>query len=408
VGRRELGIFGVILTLSTGLPARAAISYADIDRHALAVPASSATSVAKLAEALARPARSDEEKARAIFRWMCAHITYDQEAYDSGRHGDTSPEAVLRRRESVCAGYAGLFQALATAAGLRAVSIAGHGKGVGYRLGAPVADTNHDWNAVWIAGRWQLLDVTWGAGAFSGGRWQRRFTEHYFLTPPEEFIFDHFPTDPKWQLLDPPLSSERYRGLAYLRPAFFEHGLAVSGHRALRLAARDSADLTFTGPQDVQLTARLSSEGGGALEDNWTLCQRSGSVHHVLVRWPRAAHYRLTIFAKGIREDGPLWEAADYVIEASAGASSGFPLTYSTFGERGVLLRSPLGATLRAGRPQTFSLIVPDAKEVSVVSGQKWYPLARSGDDFSGAITPSRGPVQVVADSWVLARWDAR
>ena len=206
------------------------------------------SSVEGLAAALTRPARNDEEKARAIFRWIAAHIAYDQGGRLSGRFGDTSPEAVLRRRESVCAGYARLFEALARAAGLQVVRISGHSKGAGYRLGGEATETNHDWNTVYLQGRWRLLDVTWGTGALLGDRWERRFTEHYFLTPPEEFIYDHFPDNPKWQLLARPLTRAQYCELAALRPAFFEHGLRVESHPNLRLTAEEAAEIPLHRP----------------------------------------------------------------------------------------------------------------------------------------------------------------
>src|SRR6202034_1523577 len=39
---------------------------------------------------------------------------------------------------------------------------------------------------------------------------QKRFKEFYFLTPPEQFIFNHLPKDSKWQLLDNVVSQEEF------------------------------------------------------------------------------------------------------------------------------------------------------------------------------------------------------
>ena len=128
----------------------------------------------------------------------------------------------------------------------------------------------------------------------------------------------------------------------------------------------------------------------------------------MLVRWPRAGQYRLTIFAKGCQETGALWEAADYLIQGTGAARAPFPLTYSTFGEHGVTLREPLTGRLSAGRPQTFSLLVPGAQEVNVVFHRQWLRLTKEGDEFTGTITPTAGEVQLVADSWVLARYEAK
>ncbi len=246
-----------------------------------------------------------------------------------------------------------------------------------------------------------------GRGARMGNHWQRHFTEHYFLTPPEEFSYDHFPDDARWQLLTQPLTRTQYEGLVALHPAFFEHGLAVVGPSSLRVGAGDSATFTFTSREEVQLSAELFSQGqevGGV----WTLCQGSRSQYQVLVRWPRAGSYRLMIFVKGRREPGELSEAAEYLIDARAGTPGGFPATYSSLGAQGASLREPLNGTLAAGRAQTFCLTVPGAREVNVVCNRQWHPLTKRGDEFVGSIRPAVGPVEVVADSWVLARYEAR
>jgi hypothetical protein len=405
---RPLAVGTCFLLLVWLAPAGAAPPYADLDRHALAVSDRDEASVERLAAALTDSAATDREKARAIFRWIAAHISYDEEAYYSGRYGDTSPEAVLHRRASVCAGYAHLYEALARAAGLEAVRVAGHAKGVSYRLGAPVTGADHEWNAVKLDGRWYLLDVTWGAGLLMGQGWTRHFNEHYFLTPPEEFIYDHFPNDAQWQLLDPPRTRDEYAQLAYLRPEFFQHGLKVGSHPRVRLQADASATLTFTGPDDLQLTARLFRESGAAVRGNWVLCQHEAGAYQVRVRWPRPGEYRLLIFVKGAREQGALWEAAEYLVEGRGGAQAGFPVTTATFGEWGVALRAPTSGTLAAGRPQTFSLTVPRAKQVSVVSHARWQHLERHGEEFTGIVTPTRGKLQLLADSWVLAEYDVK
>ncbi len=122
------------------VPLHQAVARSDlgrIDRHALRTPRHAARSLDALAAYLASAARDERETARAIFRWIAHNVTYNAPAFFSGRIRSEleDPEAVLQRRTAVCDGFAGLFVALATRAGLQVRAITGHAKGFGYRAG---------------------------------------------------------------------------------------------------------------------------------------------------------------------------------------------------------------------------------------------------------------------------------
>jgi len=207
----------------------AASRYAVADALADSAPPDAERSVAELAGYLARAGGDDLTRARALYRWVAGHITYDVEGFRSGRPGDPSPEAVLERRTSVCEGFAQLTQALGRAMGLEVQVVSGWSKGYGYTPGQRFeGPTNHAWDAVRIDGTWRLMDPTWGAGYLDESlRFVRRFQDHYFLTEPGEFVFDHLPQDSSWQLLDRPLTAAEYADLVYLRPMFFEAGFRI-------------------------------------------------------------------------------------------------------------------------------------------------------------------------------------
>ena len=199
--------------------------FAAVDRHALATPKSAERSIPRLAAYLTRPARNEMEKARAIFRWVTHNIAYDADAFFSRRfrNARATAESVLKNRKGVCDGYTRIYEGLAKAAGLEVARVAGYAKGFGYELGDEIPkEPNHAWNAVKVDGRWILLDTTWGAGAVSreSRSFVRLFQEHYFQTDPKEMIFAHLPEDPKWQLLDKPVSRKKFANLPKLRPLF--------------------------------------------------------------------------------------------------------------------------------------------------------------------------------------------
>lgn len=212
-------------TAICGAQQPAARSYEIIDRHALAAPPRVEQNLDQLTVYLVRPARNERDKVRAVFRWITDRVAYDVAAFLQGQYGDLRPEAVLQRRSAVCSGYTALFEAMARRAGIETATIGGFAKGYGYQAGLGAQGPGHAWNAVKIEGRWQLLDVTWGAGHVQGTQFVKRFKELHFLTPPEQMIFTHFPTDPRWQLLQTPLTLQQFESLPTVDDDLFGMGV---------------------------------------------------------------------------------------------------------------------------------------------------------------------------------------
>ena len=156
-----------------------------------------------LATQLAAPFSSLTDRARAIFTWLHHNISYDVDAYFNHAVQPSTPASTLSTGLAVCEGYAGLFTALATIAGLESVVIGGHGKGFGFSAlapGAPVPpeSSNHAWNAVKIDhGEWKLIDCCWGAGNIKGAGqpYHKDFTPRHFTMSNNEFGLGHFPTN---------------------------------------------------------------------------------------------------------------------------------------------------------------------------------------------------------------------
>jgi len=186
------------------------------DEHATYFPRQKAESVAQLAYDLTAPFEDEVDKARVLFTWFHHNVAYDAANFLAGtvKHGAT-PEDTLRTGLAVCEGYAGLYQALADAAGLGCLTIGGHSKGYGYQ---PPRDSrhlipfshSHAWNAVWLYDAWRLIEPTWGAGALSNGAYLKRFAPIHFCPGNREFGRKHFPADASHQIIPTPLSWEEY------------------------------------------------------------------------------------------------------------------------------------------------------------------------------------------------------
>lgn len=193
------------------------------DNHAARYPRATLPTqdMAWLANELTAPFPSMTDKARAIFTWLHHNIFYDTHAFFNNCVKPSTPGSTLATGLAVCEGYAGLFAALATHAGLEAVVVGGHGKGFGHTAlapGAPVPpyDGNHAWNAVKIdGGRWKLIDACWGAGAIGGAGqpYTQRFEPAMFSITNEEFGLKHFPENKRHSFREdgrPDLTWEEY------------------------------------------------------------------------------------------------------------------------------------------------------------------------------------------------------
>lgn len=193
--------------------------YTAVDAHASYFPLHTVSSIPQLASDLTSPFPLLVDKARAITFWLHRNITYDAEAFLTRNLKPSTPESTLATGMAVCEGYAGLFAALASNAGMECVVVSGHGKGYGYvplPPGSPIPPYTslHAWNAIRLDdGEWKLVDSCWAGGALDGqGVFQRRFESIHFVASNEEFGRTHFP-DPKetWkQFVDNPVSWEEY------------------------------------------------------------------------------------------------------------------------------------------------------------------------------------------------------
>lgn len=376
-------------------------SFTAVDAHADSAPAAAASSVPALAEYLARAGADEMTRTRAIYRWITGNINYDAAGLRTGNYGDLSPEGVLRRRVAVCQGYAQLAEALGTAMGLRIRVLSGWSKGYGYRPGQTfTGQPNHAWNAVQIGGRWRLMDPTWGAGYLDAQmRFQRRFQEHYFLTDPASFVFDHLPEDSTWQLLPRPIGAQEYIELVNLRPGFFGNGLRLRSHSRAFIDADGRVAVTFDLTQPAELLAQvLEASTNRPLDGSWALVQAGDGRAELRAAFPREGEYLLRLFAKPAGQEGPAHWALDYLVRSSTGSEDArLPQTFSSFTQRGVQLIEPWQAVLPAGRTQRFALRAPGALEVAIVANQQWTRLSQDGELFSAELAVPPGDVTVYA-----------
>lgn len=404
-------IKAVLASLALGLTLAAAQPGARerIDQRALAARAQHERSLDELAHYLCPSGYSDDDKARSIFRWVADRVVYDLDGLRNNRLTGQEPEEVLKNRKAVCEGYARLFKALGERAGLRVEFVSGrsaYNDQLPFKL--PEGMGGHGWNAVYLRGRWRLLDVTWAAGSVdSEVRFKKAFDEFWFLTPPEQFVYTHLPKDSQWQMLSSPWSSQRFEATPKYTSLFFHYGMTPP--EDLREPAVVSPDnlIAFQAPENLVGISQLRDSKGKKLE-NWTFSQSPRGSLQVRVRCPQAGQYRLVLFG---REREAVWQGnldspqtykglVEMDVQARQGSDKPFPKTFGSFQRGGAELIMPLDGQLRAGSRQRFRLRVPGAQEVVFFGGPDFLgKLDLRGSVYEGVITcPKRGvPLQVCA-----------
>jgi len=120
--------------------------------------------IAKAALTVTKDAKTDEEKARALYRWVGTRIAYDwDKARNYEQRGiwkEQTPEDTFATRLGVCIDVARLYAVMARASGLQVRVVTGQGGTAKGGFGP------HAWNEVRIAGAngdsaWVPLDATW-------------------------------------------------------------------------------------------------------------------------------------------------------------------------------------------------------------------------------------------------------
>ncbi|MCX6345547.1 MAG: hypothetical protein NT018_10835 [Armatimonadetes bacterium] len=361
--------------------------FATIDQQVSVTPKSAETSVKSLAAYLNSLCKNDLEKTRAIYDWITLHIVYDAQALVRGNYGSQDAEKILKTRKAVCGGYVNLFGALAKVMNLDQVAIPGYSRGVGYIIGMRKSEPDHAWNAVKTNGKWRLIDCAWGAGYLdSNKRFVHNRNYHFFLTAPEKFIYDHFPEESKWQLLDKPIDKSAYDKQVCLKPSFFDYDLGLISHRDAQLVCDSKLRLLLSVPNDVLIAAEIH-EGNAECEEATTLVKKADEQAVVIMSFPKTGNYLLHLYAaRKTTTVEKFNQVATYVVKVNSMAEPNivYPNACDSYYTKNVSLESPMDAVMELGKVELFKLIAPNAEAVQVLVGSKWYKLQKDGDTFEG------------------------
>lgn len=228
---------------------------------------------------------SDSLKANLVFNWITHNIEFDIKAAKDPNRPPAVVSDVLKNRKAVGDGYAALYEEMCEAIGLEAVRITGYVRDWKFDNGDELYIPRHEWCAVMIDRRWELVDPTIGAGGISRAPgWFRtqlnrfskdkiiyskkevfefRYNPGYFMKNPLDFRRTHLSADPLWQLAKVPLPL-----------SIFENG--------------DSAIVEFNGANDGRVNRAAELEYIARLNEDQKLKEASDRMYKFNNRFPMA------------------------------------------------------------------------------------------------------------------------
>ena len=250
-----------------------------------------------------------------------------------------------------------------------------------------------------LDGKWELMDMTWGSGSVSMTKEKLEFvpavSDRFFCTPPLEFLHDHLPVVPKWQLVEKPITREEFVGLVYLRRRFFHHGLRLKSHPFIAVDGTTGNPLCIELylPEGVRLSASLRPTTHGSEIANSTLVQVGPDrLATVVVSFLSPGSFVLPFFVSRFDSNIAPQFAMEYRITVTGKLSASsqlLPIPFNDFLLQQAELIEPLDGTLTAASTQRFAIRVPHATKVAVTTGGVWTHLVRASPDdpWTGDVT---------------------
>ncbi|KAL4660990.1 kyphoscoliosis peptidase-like [Arapaima gigas] len=280
-------------------------------------------SVESIVKAITRRSWSDLEKLRAIWVWLCHNIEYDLSGYLGLSEKLCSAKQVIEQGRGICCGYSDICLEMCREVGIECQEVSGHGKGIGYQLGQSYRNikSNHMWNAVQLDGHWYLLDACWGAGKvdMDSKTFVKRYDDFYFLTDPEDFIDSHYPDDPRWQLLEGPITLEEFETRAFKTSDFFHLGLQLQHPKHFLLVTEGGeAVLSLSSSSPAEFTYEISQKGDGefkSVSSSFGLLTVSRLGMQLRLLPPARGTYNIMVFARPAGSTGSFCWVCSFLLE---------------------------------------------------------------------------------------------
>lgn len=206
------------------------IDFKKADSIALVYKDEGLDNLPQLTHALTASLDTEAEQFRAIYKWVCTTIANDYGLYSRNKRKRTKFQEdsvqlklwndrfksiifdkLLKKKRTICTGYAYVVKKLSNLANLECEIIHGYGRTSMTRIEVTDAP-NHSWNAIKLDGKWYLSDPTWASGIPDPETniFTFYYNDGYFLTPPKLFAINHFPLDQQWSMIENNMTFEAF------------------------------------------------------------------------------------------------------------------------------------------------------------------------------------------------------
>lgn len=198
------------------------ISFYKADKIAKSTKSKKISDLYSLTLNLTKNLDTEVEKVRAIYIWICHNIANDYRLYtlndrkrkklkeDSIRLDAWNSnfkkilfKKLIKKKKTICTGYAYLLKEMCSIIGVEAKMVNGFAKTSTVDL-ENISEPNHTWNIVKLNDKWYLCDPTWATGISypEKNEFIFKYKDVYFLSDPKVFIYDHYPINKDFSLLD--------------------------------------------------------------------------------------------------------------------------------------------------------------------------------------------------------------
>ena len=161
----------------------------------------------------------------------------------------------------------------------------------------------NQWTAAYIDGYWRFINCNWGARRVrtpGASNLIYKCDEFYFLTDPEEHIFQHYPDKKKWQLLHEPYDFDDFLRLPLTKSPFFNSNLTYANNYGAVIPTDDGfTEIRIICKKTVPITATIAprtKDGASKPVPDATLVRYIDNQVIILTSVPYSGKYHLDIY----------------------------------------------------------------------------------------------------------------
>lgn len=329
---------------------------------------------------------NEAESAYLVYKWIAKNIDYDCYNHFHGGKLVHDDKSTYSSGVGVCSGFSLLFKNMCKALGLEANYVHGYGKGL---PGQRPEKAKHGWNSVKIYHSYYLVDVTWGAGSCKEDEYQKKYTDFYFGTRPDEFIRTHLPSDKRWQLLSNIVTIKNFTNTLKLTPAYYENKFKaiIPDLSVYNMKGNGKGKITLLyseSSKDISISTKLIYVNGSESikEPNGCLISKAKGNIQINFVTNKKGNYRLLIY---VGKYEPLKSlVTEYLIKSDVDAKIplSFPADFGSIHTSEIELIGPLTSTLKKGKSYMFRLRAKQLKNMYIVDGSKKIKLINNSGQF--------------------------